>query len=51
MLACVYAKLKRIEKFREEQKIIQALNAEQRERDLCEVDQIYDGTIPSRPRR
>lgn len=51
MRARVYAKLKRIERFREEQRIIQQLNAEQQERDLRGVDRFYDGTVLSLPGR
>ena len=51
MRARVYAKLKRIERFRAEQRIIQQLNAEQQERDLRGVDRFYDGTVLSLPGR
>ena len=49
MLARIYAKLKRPEDFRREQRVIKELNAKQQEKDLKGVDQIYDGTVLSMP--
>ncbi len=51
MLARVYAKLRRVEEFREERKIIAKLNAEQQEKDLRGVDGFYDGAVLSMPGR
>ena len=51
MLARAYAKLKRAEQFREQRAIIDKLNAQQQERDLQSVDQLYDGTVLSMPKR
>lgn len=50
MLARAYAKLKRRDKFLEQQGIIAELNAQQQERDLQGVDQLYDGRVLSMPR-
>lgn len=49
MLARAYAKLARAEQFREQQELIRELNAEQQERDLQGVDQLYDGTVLAMP--
>ena len=51
MLARAYAKLKRRDEFRRQQEIIKRLNARQQERDLRGVDQLYDGSVLSMPRR
>ena len=51
MLARAYAKLKRTERFRQERAIIDKLNAQQQERDLQGVDQLYDGSVLSMPKR
>ncbi len=51
MLARAYAKLKRRDEFRRHQEIVKRLNARQQERDLRGVDQLYDGTVLSMPRR
>ena len=51
MLARAYAKLKRAERFREQRAIIDRLNAQQQERDLQGVDQLYDGSVLSLPER
>ena len=49
MLARIYAKLKRLEDFQREQRIIKQLNAKQQEKDLQGVDQLYDGRVLSMP--
>ena len=49
MLARAYAKLKRTDLFRKQQEIIAELNAQQQERDLQGVDQLYDGRVLSMP--
>ena len=49
MLARAYAKLKRTDLFRKQQAIIAELNAQQQERDLQDVDQLYDGRVLSMP--
>ena len=51
MLARAYAKLRRTDRFRQQREIIDKLNAQQQERDLRGVDQLYDGTVLSMPRR
>ena len=51
MLARAYAKLKRTDRFRQQREIIKNLNAQQQERDLRGVDQLYDGTVLSMPSR
>ncbi len=51
MLARAYAKLNRTERFRERRAIIDKLNAQQQERDLQGVDQLYDGSVLSMPKR
>ena len=50
MLARAYAKLKRADQFRRQQEIIARLNAQQQERDLQGVDQLYDGSVLSMPK-
>ena len=49
MLARIYAKLKRPEDFRREQRIVKELNAKQQEKDLGGVGRLYDGTVLSMP--
>ena len=49
MLARVYAKLKRRDRFLQARETIDRLNALQQERDLQGVDQLYDGRVLSMP--